>query len=284
MILVTGAAGKTGQAVLGQLSGMSEPVRALVHKSVYEEQVLEAGAQETIVGDLRDQDAVRSALTGVRAVYHIPPNVHPDEQLIGETVIRAAIQAGAEHFVYHSVLHPHVEAMPHHWQKMRVEEFLFRSGIEYTILQPAAYMQNLLGQWSSIEHEGFFQMPYSVEARLSLVDLQDVVEVAGIVLTQEGHQGAIYELSGTYPLSQLDVAEILSGVLEREVRAETISIHEWAANTAQAGLGEYAVDALTKMFRYYDSYGLESNPSVLKYLLGRSPTGIGQVVRRVYGL
>ena len=61
--------------------------------------------------------------------------------------IRAAQSAGVERFVYHSVLHPQVEIMAHHWQKMRVEEQLFESGLSFTILQPAAYMQNVLAGW-----------------------------------------------------------------------------------------------------------------------------------------
>jgi NAD(P)H dehydrogenase (quinone) len=284
MILVTGAAGKTGLAALVQLSMQAAPVRALIHMAEYERSVLEAGAQEVITGDLRDKELVRRALEGVEVVYHIPPNVHPDEFEIGQLLIEASKASGVDLFVYHSVLHPHVEDMLHHWQKMRVEELLFKSGIDFTILQPAAYMQNVLGQWNSIETEGFFAMPYPIETKLSLVDLHDVAEAAMVVLTRDGHRGAIYELVGTRPLSQIDLAALLSGLLGREVRADTISLEAWEQNALGAGFESYAVETLVKMFQYYGAYGFEGNPSVLKWLLGRAPTGFEEAVRREMNL
>lgn len=284
MILVTGAAGKTGLAALAQLSKHAELVRALIHRAENKHFVLEAGAQEVITGDLRNRDLVRRAIEGVDAIYHIPPNMHPDEFEIGRLIIEAAKTSGVEHFVYHSVLHPHIEDMPHHWQKMRVEELLFKSGLEFTILQPAVYMQNILGQWNSIENDGYFKMPYPVETKLSLVDLLDVAEAAMIVLTHGGHHGSIYELVGTRPLSQIDLATLLGKLLGREVRADTISIEAWERNAQDAGLDDYAIETLVKMFRYYGEFGFEGNPSVLKWLLGRAPTGFEQAFRREVNL
>ncbi|MGD2207623.1 MAG: NmrA family NAD(P)-binding protein, partial [Anaerolineae bacterium] len=124
MILVTGAAGKTGRAVIRALAARGAAVRALVHRSGQVSKVEALGA-ETIVGDMRDGVAMDRAARGAHAVYHICPNVSPDEVTIGQTAITAARRAGVEHFVFHSVLHPQVEAMPHHWLKMRVEELLF---------------------------------------------------------------------------------------------------------------------------------------------------------------
>ena len=92
--------------------------------------------------------------------------------------------------------------MPHHWAKLQTEEMLFASGFDLTILQPTAYMQNIVGAWRGITEDGMFRVPYPVETRLSLVDLEDVAEAAALVLTQDGHAGATYELVGTAPLSQ----------------------------------------------------------------------------------
>jgi NAD(P)H dehydrogenase (quinone) len=91
----------------------------------------------------------------------------PDEVVIGTLVIGEAKRAGVEHFVYHSVLHPQTERMTHHWQKLRVEEMLFESGLPFTILQPAPYMQNLLAVWKSIVEEGELRVPYSIHAKFS---------------------------------------------------------------------------------------------------------------------
>jgi uncharacterized protein YbjT (DUF2867 family) len=128
VILVTGAGGKTGRAIIRALIAKGATVRALVHRPEQVTSIQDQGAQEIAVGDMRDQAVMEQAARRVRAIYHICPNVSPDEVAIGQVVIAAARAAGTERLVYHSVLHPQTEAMPHHWSKLRVEEQLFESG------------------------------------------------------------------------------------------------------------------------------------------------------------
>ena len=129
--------------------------------------------------------------------------------------------------------------MPHHWLKMRVEELLFASGLAFTILQPAAYMQNVLAHWDRIVGEGVYPVPYPVETRLSLVDLEDVAEAAAIVLTEPGHAGATYELAGPEALTQTEVANILGQQLGRTVHAQAVPLTDWEHAARAAGLGDY---------------------------------------------
>jgi uncharacterized protein YbjT (DUF2867 family) len=280
VILVTGASGKTGRAVIKALVTQGAAVRAMVHRPEQAEPVQKQGAQQVIVGDMRDPTTMDRAAHGVRAIYHICPNVNPDEVAFGQAVIAAARSAGVERLVYHSVLHPQTEAMPHHWQKLRVEENLFDSGLPYTILQPAPYMQNVLTQWSQIAEQGIYSLPYAVETRLGMVDLEDVAEAAAIVLTEPGHVGATYELAGAETLSQTEVARILGQHLKRLVRAQVVSLDEWERQARASGLSDYAVETLIKMFRYYERYGFWGNPRVLTWLLGRSPTTFAAFVER----
>jgi uncharacterized protein YbjT (DUF2867 family) len=135
---------------------------------------------------MNSQTTLDQAVQDVRVIYHICPNVSPDELSIGRTAIAAARKAGVEHFVFHSVLHPQAESMPHHWQKLRIEEQLLESGLPYTILQPAVYMQNILVHWQTILSKGTYPVPYPVETRLSYVDLEDVAHIAAMVLTESG--------------------------------------------------------------------------------------------------
>lgn len=276
MILVTGAAGKTGRAVIRALGERGASVRALVRRPAPD-----LGAQEAQVGDLRRAADVERAVQGVRAVYHICPNMQPDELAIGRLVIDAARAAGVDHFVYHSVLHPQTEAMPHHWHKLRVEELLFEAGLPFTILQPAAYMQNVLAGWNEIVEQGVYRVPYAVETRLGMVDLADVAAAAAVVLTEPGHAGATYELAGSEVLTQTEVAAILSRELRRPVRAETVSRQTWAQRARAAGLGDFQVDTLLKMFRYYEQHGFWGNPRALHWLLGRPPATFAGFAARV---
>ena len=255
---------------------------ALVRRPEQAALVRELGATDVVVGDIEDQTTMAVAMQGIRAIYYICPNMHPHEIAIGERMIVAAQQAGVKHFVYHSVLHPQAEAMPHHWAKLRVEEHLFESGLPFTILQPTAYMQNVLAQRQSILQDGVFPVPYNAGARLSLVDLDDVGEAAAIVLTQSGHHYATYELCGTWPLSQEEVAAEIGGQLGDDVRVQVVDLANWQEQAQQVGLGPYQIDTLSRMFRYYDAFGLVGNPNALSWLLGRSPTSLSEFVRHSF--
>src|SRR3990172_9639575 len=267
MILITGAGGKTGRAVMRALISKGEPLRALVHRSDQIQRVESLGVREVLAGDMNSPSTMDRAVQGVRAIYHICPNVSPDEVSIGQTAIAAARAAGIEHFVFHSVFHPQTESMPHHWQKLRIEEQLLESGLPYTILQPTVYMQNILVHWKKILNDGIYPVPYPAETRLSYVDLEDVAQVAVIVLTESGHVNATYELVGTPGISQDQVAGILSYQLGCPVRVTSVPIETWEREARLSGMGEYQVEALVKMFRYYQRYGLCGNPHVLSLIL-----------------
>jgi len=212
MILVTGASGKTGKAITKALSKV-DSICAFVHREEQVAVLKSLGAVKVIVGDLRHQVDIRSAMRGARAVYHICPNMSPSETVIGKSVIDEAKKASVEHFVYHSVLRPQIEAMNHHWQKMRVEESLFESGLPFTILQPAP------------------------------------------------------------------AAETFSQVLRRDVKAEIMTIEDWKLGIA--GLSDYALENLVKMFEYYDRRGLMGNPNVLTWILRREPNSLESFAERV---
>lgn len=277
-ILVTGAGGKTGRTLIRVLSTV-ETVCALVHREEQISTVRSLGAGRVIAGDMRDGMAVRSAMEGVRAVYHVCPNMSPDETVIGKLVIKEARRAEIKQLIYHSVLHPQTEKMNHHWQKLRVEEMIFESGLPFTILQPAPYMQNLLAGWDAIVVEGVVRVPYSVGAKFSFVDLEDIAEAATIVLTEPDHINAIYELAGTSPLSHEQVAEIFERVLDRPVRAEQEDLRDWKLRAG--GLSKYTRENLVRMFEYYDRWGLAGNPNVLRWLLAREPGSLEEFTRRI---
>ena len=280
MILITGSAGKTGRSVLHALVDRDIPVRALVHHADQGSIVQSLGAVDVIVGDLRSPEVMLQAVRGVEAIYHIPPNMSPDELSIGQHIITAARSAGVEHFVFHSVLKPQIQAMPHHWNKMLVEDRLIASQLPYTILQPAAYMQNILANWESIRENGVYPVPYAADTRLCLVDLGDVAQAAAIVLTEAGHKYAAYELVGTGGISQTEVAALLGEVLKRPVSVRCIPVDQWAEMARKSGLAEYQVETLVKMFTYYQDFGFEGNSKILTWLLGRPPSSLQGFLRR----
>ena len=280
MILITGAGGKTGKAVIKALVARGAAVRAFVRSFTHEAALTAIGVSDVVIGEMDDPHALSRATNGVQAIYHICPNVSPHEVDFAKALIAATTHSGVSRIVYHSVLHPQVEAMPHHWNKLRVEEMLFASVLDVTIMQPTAYMQNSLAEWVRVVKNGVYRIPYPVETRLSLIDLDDVAEAAAIVLTNGEHSSATYELVGTPPLSQIEIAETFGEVLKKAVRAEAETIESWEQRARDSGMGDYQRATLLKMFRAYARDGLKGNPNMLGWLLGRPPTSLASFAAR----
>ncbi|MGA7788466.1 MAG: NmrA family NAD(P)-binding protein [Xanthobacteraceae bacterium] len=276
MILVTGAAGKTGNAVVKALAAKGANIRAMVRRPEQAAALEALGATEVAIGSFEDAGALAHAISGTQAIYHICPNVSRDEVRYARAVAAAAQTHHVKRFVYHSVLHPQIEAMPHHFLKLRVEEMLLAADFDLTILQPAAYMQNILGAWRGIVEDGVFRIPYPVETRLSLVDLDDVAAVAALALTRDGHVGATYELAGAAALSQSEVAAAIGAVVGRDIRVEVETVESWEERVRAAGMGDDERATLAAMFRYYACHGLAGNPNTLRWLLGRAPNDLAR--------
>lgn len=262
-IVVTGAGGKTGRAVIDRLVAAGVGVTALLHRVEHRAAAERAGAR-TVVADLADAATLAGALAGHDAVYHVPPNLHPAETELTAAVIAAAGRAGVQRFALHSVLAPYLTAMPHHLRKARSEELLRESPLDWTILQPASYAQNVLPYLDAIRDTGVWRLPYSGEARFTPVDLRDVAEVALRVLTETGHTYAGYELCGPELLDSIAMAARLETLLGRPVTVDSVPA---------AGAPD-----LVAMFDYYDRHGLAGNPRTLAGLLGRPPTDFATAV------
>lgn len=282
MILITGANGKTGRAIIKALLSKGEQIRAFVHRTEQIQEIESLGVMEVVAGDMMDQKVINEAFIGVRAVYHICSAVNPLEVEIGQMIIKAARLAKVEHFVYHSVLHSVLQDMPHHQKKLMVEEFLVNSGIPYTIIQPAVFMQNILESWKLLSEKGIFQQKFftTQETRMCMVDLEDLAEAASIILTNPGHTGATYELCGPENLSLSDMIEAMEQHFGCEIKAETPQDETFAAQLKKLGVGDYQVNTLLKMFQHYNKHGFIGNPNVLTWILGRKPNDFSSFILR----
>ena len=279
-VLVTGAGGKTGRAVLRALTAEDTPARALVRDRERHRDLLQLGDVEVVVGDQRDADALVAAMDGCDAIYHIAPNVTPDELPMGEAVLAACQRAGITRLVFHSVADPHEPAMPHHADKGVVETWIMATDLAWTILRPNAYLQNLDGYLDDLL-AGRYRVPYAVDRGLALVDLREVAEVAAGAVTGrlEGAVAAIWELAGPATVTPADVAEVAGQVLGRSVVAERQEPDAWLAEAEAAGLPADARSRLHRMFRHYDRHGFPGDASTLRSLLGREPTDLRSYLR-----
>lgn len=220
-VAVLGGHGKTGRAVCSALA--------------------DRGAEAVPLGRA-DWDDLSSAVAGCEAAYVIAPNLHPDEPAYVASALVALSGAGVARVGYHSVAAPYAPAMPHHLGKAVSEDLVRRSGLDWTILQPGAYLQNL-------DLTGPLDLPYSPDVPFGFLDLADLGRAAAVVLTEAGHGGATYELA-TRLATVRELADE-AGVPVRQVPDP--GTHPW----------------LSAMFAYYDDHGLPVGTRVLAMLLGR---------------
>jgi uncharacterized protein YbjT (DUF2867 family) len=172
-----------------------------------------------------------------------------------------------------------LEYLINHLNKLRVEDYVVTSGLPYTILQPMHYLQNI--EPVRVVAEGALRLPYSMQRRLSFVDLADVAQVCVKVLTEEGHRYATYPLCGPDLLSGEEVAAIIAQESGAEIAAEAIPLPAFLDFVGQhAPLGAYQRAYLTRLMSYYDAFGITGNPNVLRWLLGREPATMRDYVRR----
>lgn len=314
-ILITSAAGGIGRPLVGRLSGAGEHVRAFVKNQEQADVVRAAGAIEVVVGDLRDADDLRRALTGVGRAYHAAPTQVIDEQPILDTFLEAGADGTLSHLVFHSVVHPDLSVLPHHHQKAIAEQRLRESGLPLTVLRPSHYMQNYLELWDFMR---VGSMPYPVDPSIPMgvVDVEDVADAAAAVLTApDAHLGRTYDLS-TQELTRHEMAALWSdvlghpitavrvpptsirnplqavGVLPRllaalpapRVRALPRLLGAIAGARDVRGMRHWQPDAIETyaiMMEHYDTHGLPVGEiDHLPALLGRHPTSYREFARR----
>lgn len=281
MIVIIGASGAVGLPTVRHLVKRGARIRALTSTAESADRLKQLGVHETILGDFRNAEDVRRAVAGAEAVIQIPPRFTEDEAAIGLGVVEAAKEARVGHYVFVSAFHPQMRQMAHHWAKLLVEEAVIESGLPFTILQPAMFMQNIRIEWPVIRERGLYVRPYSPERKLALLDLEDLGEAAAIILTKPGYRGATFELASGESLTHAEMAAVLSEEWGKPVRAVARDQAEWAQWAAAHGWKPWSIETYLKMCRHYDAHGYPGgNPLVLSTILGRAPGGFRSFVRR----
>lgn len=268
-VLMVGATGRYAHFVLAELVQRGVAVRALVRSEQSAQITRSNGATEAVLGDLNDDDSLATAVAGVDGVFHIGPAFMQDE---------AAQRAGVRKFVYSGVIHPAITAMDNHAAKLAVEEELYTSGLDFTVLQPAVFMQGIADRnWDEIVNRGQLSLPYSLSSKLCYVDYREVAEAAAIAMTSDRLSYGTFELCAAGLFDGNQVAAIASSVLGRPIKAVEVNPHP-----DMPGLPEGVAQRMKKMISHYDSFGLPGgNPLVLRTILRREPRTLSEYFREL---
>jgi uncharacterized protein YbjT (DUF2867 family) len=271
-ILVVGATGVTGRATVEHLVAAGHSVRALTRDPAKAESIPELAGAEIVAGDSSEPELLDDVYAGAEKLYLVPPTALGwDEMQSG--LVRAAVRAGMRHIVKLSAIGvgPREPSMSltFHWQG---EQEIEASGTPFTHIRGNSFFQNTLFDAETIRDEGKF---YSCvgSARFAKVDTRDIGEIVARVLTEEGHEGKTYELTGPEPLSYADMARVLSEALGREITYVDMPGDEYAAALVAAGFPEWLAKEFVDIYGrgfYGEGNGAFTTDDVAT-LLGRPP-------------
>ena len=268
-ILVTGATGNNGSALIQNLIAIGADVRALVHDESKAQGLRDAGV-EVVVGDYLLPETLDAAFDGVSKVFLVTP-LSPDAAKMAGNSIAAAKRAGKPHIVRLSERTPEpASAVRTGVSHAEVNAELESSGLPYTSLRPTFYMQNTMLAAQSIASDGMIYMPFEDES-LNMVDMRDVIETAVKILTTEGHEGQTYILTGPAAISFHDVASGFSKALGKEVKYVNVPVQ--AAREAMIGMGlsEWLAETYCEYFGNYRKGVSDYTTNIVEKLTGRPP-------------
>ena len=252
-------------------------VRALVRDTARARRVL--GEKVVLVtGDFSDNVRLDMAFSGADKALLLAPNT-PDQAALEANLIAAALRAGTRHLVAFSGLGADPES-PARIARCHavVERALVASGIPWTILRPNTFMQNFLASASAIASNGL-RLPMR-QCRVSLVDVQDVATVAATVLTEPGHVGATYDITGPQALAYTEIAEQLSEVAGRPIPYVDVAPAVFTAELLQAGLSEWEAAAVTELYLHVSPSQGGKITDVIARVTGEAPVSFALFAAR----
>ncbi len=250
-ILVIGATGKTGRRVAAKLEAGGRSVRR--------------GARNSATPfDWEAPETWSPALAGARAAYvtYFPDLAFPGAVEKLDSLCETAKDCGLEHLVLLSGRGEHHARLG--------EQVVRESGIEFTVVRAAWFAQNFSeGYLRDPILAGMLPMPGG-DIREPIIDIDDIADVAVAALTEDGHKGRLYEVTGPRLMSFAEMADALSEATGRPIRYVPISFEDFHANIAEAG-GNFVADVFTAIAREtLDGRNAHTSDGVIE-ALGRAP-------------
>ena len=282
MILVIGGRSKIGAALIDGLLERDQQVRVLVRAGEPPDGL---AAAEVVTGDLADEGSLVTAMQGVEKVFLLS-SPHPDAISWHRNAIDAARRTDVQLLVRSSIIgadrQSPAEFVGAH---TACDRYLEDSGLPYVIVRPNLFLQNIPASViPAIDASGAFYVDAG-EARISMVDTRDVGAIAAVVLTEPGHVGAHYDVTGPEALPYADVADKLTRALGRQITY--VDAPDEAVRDALLGVGLSAwfADALVGLYQDYrrsgtDGYAAQVTDTVER-LTGRTARSLDDLLAEI---
>jgi uncharacterized protein YbjT (DUF2867 family) len=243
-ILVTGAAGLSGAAVVREFVQNGHPVRALVRNRAKARAFQAFPTVELVEGDMSDPSSLRDALSGVDRVLLISSST-PEMVETQTGFIDAAGKAGVRHIVKWSGLSAADIGTPFVFGAMHsdIEHYLEDSGLSWTHLRPSQFATEYLREMPTILAHGGLFLPLE-DAQLTPVAVTDIAKAAFALLTTPGHEAKTYAISGPQALGMDEIAEQISQAVGKPVRYVRVTREQRKQALLAAGVPPFYVEAL----------------------------------------
>jgi uncharacterized protein YbjT (DUF2867 family) len=275
-VLVTGAAGTTGSALVRQLSDYDVTVRAALHSRGSGGDLTDT-ADEVVEIDMNDPGTLSPAFEGVDRIYLLTPSL-ADQTPQVENLVDAAVTADVKHIVRHSALGAGTADPPYSLAANHntAEDIVAEAGIATTFVRPTAFMQNLLNDAESVHEQSAIYSP--VGHPVAYVDARDVAAVAATVLTGESHDGEAYPVTGPEAITHADIVAALSKELGRDIKHVQVGMDDAREGMLNAGMPEDLADGLVGLLEWFEAGGGANVYSTVEDLTGSPSRSIDTFV------
>ena len=276
LVLVLGGSGQIGSAVLANLARTSISTRAMSRDPA----TLSTASEnlQVVRGDYGDSEDLAAALQGVDTLLMIG-KFEPRLAEFQIAIVHAAKKAGVRHIVQSSGVFadPASPAIVQRWLG-QVEQAVRESGLLWTIMRPSFFMQNFLPQAKRVADEGVLTALVA-DSHITPIDTRDIAAVYAAVLASKGHEGQVYELTGSEQMTHSEVAAHMSTVLGKPVRFAAVDAEQARANMLKSGAAPIMAEAAIDGQRFRLSGSVPPLTDTVKRLLGRAPILLDQFLR-----
>ena len=272
MILVTGATGRIGGSAAKALVNAEIPFRVFVRDA--EKFALSDNANvDVVVGDMQNTDDIRRAVDGVDKALLVSAN--GEQQASMEmSFAREAAAAGVSHIIKISSMEAAPDAVATFPQlHFEIETFIKTLNIDWTMVRPNFFMQNMLLFAGCIKNANLFALPLGA-AKTGMLDAADVGEYCAALLQQSGHEGQTYEVTGSELLDFHEVALRMSAVVGKEIRYIDQDPEEFRKVLGQFIQSQWHLDGVCGLFAEIADHSLEKITTTMADTLGREPVSL----------